>query len=127
MEKQKTAVIEALVRKGVAICDLIDAQTKGQANGFATVTSTDSNSVVVGESVTAEDPKMSPTVEQFYADADQVYYEILKLTDPYDQKVTKFTERHALIHRQYGRALKVMGKIQESKPTQEVELKTIEV
>ena len=119
--------MEALVKKGIAICDLIEAQNKGQSNGFATVSSTDADAVIVDESVCGEDVKLSPTAEQLYSEVDQVFTELSKLIDPYDQKVAKFTERHALLHRHYGRALKLFGKLQETKATQEIELKTIEV
>ncbi|CAG2111388.1 unnamed protein product, partial [Medioppia subpectinata] len=95
LEKQKTTVLEALAKKGIAICDLIDAQTAG--------------------STTGSDAKLSPTGDQFVSDVNQVYAEICKLTDPYDQKVAKFTERHALLHRHFGRAIKLFAKLQESK------------
>ena len=51
----------------------------------------------------ADDTKLSPTVEQLFADLNQVYSDIAKLTDPYDKKVAKLTERQALLHRHFGR------------------------
>ncbi|CAG2104207.1 unnamed protein product [Medioppia subpectinata] len=105
LEKQKTTVLEALVKKGIAICDLIDAQT--------------------ADSIAASNAKLSPTGDHFVSDANQVYAEICKLADPYDQKVAKFTERHALLHRHFGRAIKLFAKLQESKASHELELKTI--
>ncbi|CAG2179151.1 unnamed protein product [Oppiella nova] len=120
LEKQKTTVLEALVKKGLAICDLIDAQNTVSTNG-----SKEPNATAVADS-TASDAKLSPTVDQFISDANEVYAEICKLIDPYDQKVAKFTERHALLHQHFGRAVKLFGKLQENKATHEVELKTIE-
>ena len=117
--------MEALVKKGLAVCDLIDNETKASTNGFATVSSTDSEAIVTDESDTRG--QLSPSVEHLFSDLNQVYGDICKLIDPYDQKVAKLSERHAIVHKHFGRALKVLAKVHESKASEENEWKTISV
>jgi hypothetical protein len=116
--------LEALVKKGIAICDLIESQKPKQVNDFATVETTNNDVSVVDEN---DEQKLSPTPQQSFSDVDQVFTEITKLIDPYDSKVAKFTERHASIHCHFGRAIKLLFKLQETKPTLENELKCVEV
>ncbi len=124
LEKQKANVLEALVKKGIAICDLIESQTPKQVNDFATVETTNNDVSIVDEN---DEQKLSPTAQLSLSDVDQVLTEITKLIDPYDSKVAKFTEKHASIHCHFGRAIKLLFKLQETKPTLENELKCIEV
>lgn len=121
-------MLEALVKKGLAICDLIEGQTIGSNNGFATVSSTDSEAIVSEESLNEIDAKLrSPTSELLYSDLNEVYSSVAKLIDPYDPKVAKLTERHAMLYRHFGRALKLLAKLQEQKASEENDQKTIEV
>jgi len=115
--------LEALIKKGISICELIEIQNKQQVNGFATV-ETSNNDVSVVDEI---DEQKSPTTAQSLSDVDEVFNEISKLIDPYDSKVAKFTEKHALIHCHYGRAIKLLFKLQETKPNYENELKCVEV
>ncbi|CAG2177912.1 unnamed protein product [Oppiella nova] len=99
-ETKKSTVLEVLVLKGVAICDLIDehkTNTPVTSDKDIPVPSVDDTGAA----------GTTPTI----SDADHVYRDICKLVDdPYGYEVHKFTERHALLHGHYGRALKLYSK-----------------
>ncbi|CAG2102574.1 unnamed protein product, partial [Medioppia subpectinata] len=116
LETEMSTILDVLVIKGVAICELIDGQSVSElkADQMSEESSNDSSDSGINSN--------GPTVPSFtISDADQVYEEISKLTDDmYDTTVREFTERHALLHRHYCRALNVYLKQFLSAPTLEI-------
>ncbi|XP_053404432.1 tripeptidyl-peptidase 2-like isoform X2 [Mercenaria mercenaria] len=60
-------------------------------------------------------------------DLDKTMIEIAKWTDTNDAKVLPLSIKHAMVHRQYGRALKMSLKQLEDKPNKDMEQKIIEL
>ncbi|CAG2166110.1 unnamed protein product [Oppiella nova] len=86
LETKKSTVLEVLVKKGIAICDLIEAQTK------PLVTTSGDIPVFSGDDTGAVDTNALTTVEgvpQFtLSDVNDVYKDICKLVaDSYDYKL----------------------------------------
>lgn len=100
LEKQKSQLIDALVKKGVAIVDLLNS--------------------VDGVDSTSDAITIKPS------DVDEVYFDLLKLTDSNDSKVSQFIEKHAELRKDYGRAIKSLMKQLETKPSPDVETRLIE-
>ena len=103
MDKQKPYLLEALARKGLALCEILHQNaslTEGDATTVASVTTDD----VVA-----------------------VYNEVVKFAEPSDSKVIKFAIHAALVQNHYGRALKLVCKQFEDKPSREFEEKLIEL
>lgn len=73
-EKQKGQVVEALTKKGAALCDLFLARAEGSGDGRPQVSSTEG-------SPEAEPPSL--------ADLNRAYAELLKWADPGDTKVRR--------------------------------------
>ncbi|CAB0004044.1 unnamed protein product [Nesidiocoris tenuis] len=95
MEKQKTALVDALARKGAALCKLLLNSDK-----------------LVG------DCDVKPTLESI----DEIWVNLLKFVEPSDIKaVGHFGLWHAAARSQYGRLLKTAGKMNEEKATKEIE------
>lgn len=105
-EKQKNAVIEALAKKGSALCDLLEREASQEEK----------------ESKSSEDTKPITLAE-----VDEIFAEIQKWVDSYDVKALQFTEKHAKAHHQYGRALKAISKQIEEKASIELDKSSIEV
>uniref|UniRef100_A0A2R5LKX2 Tripeptidyl-peptidase 2 n=1 Tax=Ornithodoros turicata TaxID=34597 RepID=A0A2R5LKX2_9ACAR len=101
-EKQKLQVIEALVKKGAAMCDLLP---EGHADGEG------------------DDAVDVPTIAHINA----VYQELVKWCDPIDVKAAPFVEKHAMALQHYGRALRVLLKLLEDKPSTEIEKRMAKV
>src|SRR5688572_8794847 len=105
-----------MVKKGVALCDLLEAQTK-----LESVAETKLSAV----SVTSEgkaDTKLV-TIEVI----DQLYQDLIKWIDPYDSKVSKFLEKHAIAKGHQGRLIKSLLKQLEAKPSIELERRLVKV
>lgn len=123
--------MEALVAKGSAICDWLELKNTGNQSK---VTSTSVGQTQKSES--AKSPSKAPAVvdgsqaDEFSLEqVDKIYFELSRLTggDMLDTKVTKFTEKHALVRKDYARLVKVLLKAQENgKSSPEVENKLIE-
>ncbi|XP_007891027.1 tripeptidyl-peptidase 2 [Callorhinchus milii] len=93
MEKQKSALIDALCHKGCALADkLLNLQSQE---------STEDDS------------------EEVYKNLTESFYDIQKWIDITDCKALTFAYKHALVKQTYGRALMFAFKIVENKPTQE--------
>jgi hypothetical protein len=90
MDKQKTAVIEAFVKKGVAMAELIKL-----ADG----------------PTSSQDPKTG-TLEAL----DEILFEVQKFAEITDSRVMEFAYQHAVARGQYGRALRMALKQIESEP-----------
>jgi len=103
MDKQKTYLLEALARKGLALCEILH-QNASLTEGDATTTA-------------------SVTIDDVVA----VYNEIVKFAEPSDSKVIKFAIHAALVQNHYGRALKLVSKQFEDKPSREFEEKLVEL
>uniref|UniRef100_A0A1B6LQD6 Tripeptidyl-peptidase 2 n=1 Tax=Graphocephala atropunctata TaxID=36148 RepID=A0A1B6LQD6_9HEMI len=95
MDRQKTALIDALARYGSVQCRLYKATLE------------------------ADVPK--PTLE----DIDKTYLELVRFSDNNDKVTGHFTVWHACVHQQYGRMLKVLAKLAEDKPSKELEEATV--
>ncbi|CAN8022247.1 unnamed protein product [Ixodes persulcatus] len=113
-EKQKGQVVEALTKKGAALCDLFlaSARAEGSGDGRPQVSSSEG-------SPEAEPPSL--------ADLNRAYAELLKWADPGDTKVAPFVEKHAMALGQHGRAAKVLLKLMEDKPSQDVDKRLVQV
>uniref|UniRef100_V5IDQ3 Tripeptidyl-peptidase 2 n=2 Tax=Ixodes ricinus TaxID=34613 RepID=V5IDQ3_IXORI len=113
-EKQKGQVVEALTKKGAALCDLFlaSARAEGSGDGHPQVSSTEG-------SPQAEPPSL--------ADLNRAYAELLKWADPGDTKVAPFVEKHAMALGQHGRAAKVLLKLMEDKPSQDLDKRLVQV
>ncbi|PSN55100.1 hypothetical protein C0J52_01886, partial [Blattella germanica] len=106
MERQKAALIEALSRKGSAMCRIY---TINAATGKAGEGDGQSSGSITMDSI------------------DNVWREVLKFTDVNDSKVSNFMLWHSAINRQWGRFLKILFKLMEDKPTREFDEKACEV
>ncbi|XP_046339901.1 tripeptidyl-peptidase 2-like [Haliotis rufescens] len=104
MDKQKSALVEAYVHLGCAQADVLSQPQE------ATDSTDDSSSVIVPPQVSMKD-------------LDDTFVEIQKWADLTDAKVLPFTVRHAIAHKQYGRAVKYLQKQQEDKGSRDVESK----
>jgi len=91
MDRQKTALVEALSRYGSVQCRLFQSESS--------------------------DAVPKPTLE----DIDKTYVEMLRFSDTIDKVTGHFTVWHACVFKQYGRMLKALFKLQEEKPTKETE------
>ncbi|KAL1492743.1 hypothetical protein ABEB36_010950 [Hypothenemus hampei] len=100
LDQQKNVYLECLARKGIALCRLQVLSESG--NG------------------------------QQQQQISNVWKSLVKFVDPCDAKVLTthvlyFAIWHSFAKQQYGRLLKYLFKLQEDKPTEEVEKKIIEV
>ncbi|XP_067010836.2 tripeptidyl-peptidase 2 [Anabrus simplex] len=102
MERQKVAVVEALARKGAAMCKLY---------------------MISGGSLKESVGDGPEAVEQI----DALWREMQKFTEVGDMKAVYFTLWHAAVHKHYGRLLKMLLRLSEEKPSRDVEEKCIEV
>ncbi|XP_050313767.1 tripeptidyl-peptidase 2 isoform X2 [Anthonomus grandis grandis] len=98
MEQQKNVYLESLIRKGIALCKL---------------------------HVLNEAP------ENIMDEISTVWKSMVKFVDPNDLKVLTshalyFATWHAFVKKQYGRVLKYLFKLQEDKPSEDVDKKIIE-
>ncbi|XP_066157913.1 tripeptidyl-peptidase 2 isoform X2 [Euwallacea fornicatus] len=99
MEQQRNVYLECLARKGVALCRLSLIESKE---------------------------------EEYQQDINDVWKSVLKFVDPSDAKVITshvlyFAIWHSFLKRHYGRLLKYLLKLQEDKPTEELEKKIVEI
>ncbi|KFM62599.1 Tripeptidyl-peptidase 2, partial [Stegodyphus mimosarum] len=135
IEQQKHCIIEALVKKGKAMCDylLLKAGINAEmdSNKETSETSDHLESEKMSTEIESVDPSAAENVKnlsQITLDAvDEVYCELQKWSDMSDSKVSSFTEKHALIHCHYGRALKILLKQQDEKRNLDTEKKCIEL
>ncbi|XP_059484190.1 tripeptidyl-peptidase 2 isoform X2 [Neocloeon triangulifer] len=109
MEKQKAALIDALVRKGSILSELHLAAQRGL-----------DPVEVVQEGVEIVLPSPTP------AEIDAIMKDILKFADYSDSKVIPFSIQHALVNEHYGRALKLTQKQQEEKQSRDLDVKCLQ-
>ncbi|XP_021931036.1 tripeptidyl-peptidase 2 [Zootermopsis nevadensis] len=112
MERQKTALVEALSRKGSALCRLYaitnaTGSKAGDGDGQEQLST-------VGASAISLDS------------IDNVWRDVLKFTDTNDTKVFYFLLWHAVVHQHWGRVLKILVKMGEDKPSRELDEKGAE-
>jgi len=100
MEKNKNYLLEILVMKGLALCE-----------GYS-------------RSYSEEDSDSASSMKEEILD---VFNEITKFTEASDTKVSKFGANAALVQHHYGRALRLVYKQFEEKPTRDQETKIIEI
>ncbi|GLH08749.1 Tripeptidyl-peptidase 2 [Gryllus bimaculatus] len=96
MERQKQALVEALAKKGCALCRIYNKKESGDG------------------------PKALESI-------DMVWREVLKFVDATDSKAIYFSMWHATLNRHYGRALKMLLKLGEDKPSKELDEKITEI
>ncbi|CAL1282653.1 unnamed protein product [Larinioides sclopetarius] len=133
LEQQKSFVIEALVKKGKAMCDLLFL--KSDATGDeAEQGSESSKSMEGGEISTQTEVSVPSEVKSPEGDTtitvdklNEVHSELQKWSDQADTKVVGFTERLCLVHCHFGKVLKLVLKQQDEKRTLENEKKCIEL
>jgi len=110
MDKQRNALVEALSRKGCALYDLYGHKEP---------------------SVYSEQSKESiitlPSLPVNLQDVDMLFSTVQRFVDLADPKVMQFTVKHCMAHRHHGRALKVLFKQLEEKPTLENENRCLEL
>ncbi|XP_067903198.1 tripeptidyl-peptidase 2-like [Heterodontus francisci] len=101
MEKQKSALIDALCLKGCALADLLlQLQSQGEVASSKQVCQYENESDSLHKSLT------------------DTFYDVQKWIDLTDSKALTFAYKHALAKRTFGRALKFASKIAD-KPSQE--------
>lgn len=108
MERQKSTFIEALCRKGIYLCCLLELGDIMEEEGDL------------------------PPADDLNNSVSEVWHTLLKFIDPVDSKMTNmfilyFALWHSVSKKQYGRALKYLIRIQEEKPSKDVEEKIIDV
>ncbi|GJQ85876.1 hypothetical protein Trydic_g15333 [Trypoxylus dichotomus] len=108
MEHQRTTFIEALCRKGIYLCSLLEMGhiMKGEAE--------------------------LPSGDDLIAGISEIWHVLLKFIDPVDSKVTNmfvlyFALWHSVTKKQYGRALKYLMRIQEEKSSKDIEERIVDV
>ncbi|KAG8181078.1 hypothetical protein JTE90_014790 [Oedothorax gibbosus] len=111
LELQKNCIIETIVRRGKATCELITIREKS----LAKKPDSDENEDIV------------TAISLLTDEVNELYAEIQKWCDPFDIKASPFTERLAMFHGQNGKALKVLLKQQEEKRSCHNEKKCIEL
>ncbi|XP_065343517.1 tripeptidyl-peptidase 2 isoform X3 [Cloeon dipterum] len=109
MEKQKLALVDAHVRKGLILSELYLAS---QQKLDAVDTAPKDSGVALP----------SPTREEL----DSIMKEILKYADYSDTRVVPFSIQHAVVFEHYGRALKFTQKQQEEKQSKDLDLKSLQ-
>ncbi|XP_057365075.1 tripeptidyl-peptidase 2-like [Daphnia carinata] len=97
MDKNKTYLLEALCKKGLALCEMYQIE---------------------------ENVEKSSTILE---DIKNIFNDVAKFVDPSDLKVIKFSIHAALVQKHYGKALRWVYKQLEEKPTREVDEKMIEL
>ncbi|PNF43825.1 Tripeptidyl-peptidase 2 [Cryptotermes secundus] len=112
MEQQKVALVEALSRKGSAMCRI-----------YTVTNATHSK----GEDGNAQEQLCTSTASTVSLDSiDKVWRDVLRITDTNDAKVSYFLLWHSIVHKHWGRALKILFKMGEDKPSRELDEKSSE-
>uniref|UniRef100_T1IXT2 Tripeptidyl-peptidase 2 n=1 Tax=Strigamia maritima TaxID=126957 RepID=T1IXT2_STRMM len=107
MDKQRSALVEALCRKGCALYDTLKE-------------SPDRNDQ-------KESGAVSPTSSVSLQDVDNLYLTVHRFAELTDVKVVPFAAKHCMAHKHYGRAIKLLYRQMEEKLTLETESKCVEV
>ncbi|XP_076356359.1 tripeptidyl-peptidase II isoform X2 [Tachypleus tridentatus] len=141
-EKQKLVIIDTLVKKGMALCDLkydTNGQCESKGAGLDTektsskslstqgIVNSTQQSDGSGESENVGKSLVVCSTSSVVKDINKIYSELQKFVDVSDSKAAPFTEKHALFHNHYGRAIKLLLKLQEEKALQTVEKRLIEL
>lgn len=96
MDKQKTAVVEAFVKKGCALAELYNLQTQSGSSS----------------------PDTSQTVPPVTVEMlDEILFEVQKFAEITETRVVEFGVQHAIARGHYGRALRLMNKKMEADAT----------
>ncbi|KAJ8310382.1 hypothetical protein KUTeg_012247 [Tegillarca granosa] len=107
MDKQKDTLIEAYVKLGTAQADVI----------------------LEGERILEEESEETkvelPLVTK--DDLNDTFIELQKWSDLTDSKVIGFSVRHAMVLKQYGRAIKLLLKQYEDKPSKDLDKKALDI
>ncbi|XP_072913858.1 tripeptidyl-peptidase 2-like [Hemitrygon akajei] len=102
MEKQKSALIEALCVKGCALADTcLQSQSQSEVASIRSVSQNEDEVDDISKSLT------------------ETFHDVQKWIDLTDSKALTFAYKHALVKQHFGRALKFATKIVENKPSQE--------
>lgn len=102
MEKQKSALIEALCLKGCALADAaLQVQSQSEVSSIESIGHGEDGSGDLSQSLM------------------ETFHDVQKWIDLTDSKALTFAYKHALVKKQFGRALKFATKIIENKPSQE--------
>ncbi|XP_055927693.1 tripeptidyl-peptidase 2-like isoform X2 [Argiope bruennichi] len=131
-EGQKSCIIEAIVRKGKAMCDFLslnsdttsDKSEQG-SEGSKSVENGDISTHTVFPVFSMVKPGSDANITLDVVN--EVYSELLKWTDQADTKIFGFTEKLCLAHGHFGKVLKLILKQQDEKRTLENEKKCIEL
>jgi len=100
LEKENDKVVDASCKKAIAIVDILESKSK-------TVDSTTDCKWTIN-------------------DVDAIYTELSKMVDLNETRVYPFLLKHCIIHNHFGRALKLILKHQETKPSLELDKQLIE-
>jgi tripeptidyl-peptidase-2 len=106
MDKQKAALLEALTKKGSALCDMRDMCPPSDGPGAS------------GEGVTTSH---TPSLE----DIEAIFTTVQRFAEMTDSKVWQFSVKYYMTRQQFGRALKIVFKQFEDKPSQEQDDKLV--
>ncbi|XP_051878296.1 LOW QUALITY PROTEIN: tripeptidyl-peptidase 2-like [Pristis pectinata] len=102
MEKQKSALIEALCLKGCALADAcLQSQSQSEVASSKSVGQYEDESDDISKSLT------------------ETFHDIQKWIDLTDSKALTFAYKHALVKQHFGRALKFATKMFDNKPSRE--------
>jgi len=112
MEQQKAVLVEALCRKGSAMCRIYTITNAAASNGE--------------EEDEQEELSTFAHITVSLESIDNVWRDVLRFTDTNDTKVLNFLLWHSVVHKHWGRALKILLKMGEEKPSRELDKKSFE-
>ncbi|XP_054709504.1 tripeptidyl-peptidase 2-like [Uloborus diversus] len=109
-EQEKNCVIEALVKKGKAMCNYLTLKpcTDEEVVDTEEKSGDQSANEELSQADIANIKSMEDTLAVSTDKIDEIYCELQKFVDMTDSKVVAFTEKQAMLHGHYGRALKLL-------------------
>lgn len=113
MEKQKLVLIEAYVKKFIALSKLRAIEMKSSTK------SEPGESLIVGDQNMDEETRLK-TLSASDDELNDIYLEIGKFIDYMDAKVLLLTIWHGYVFKQYGRMLKGLTKLYDEKYQRDV-------
>lgn len=138
LDQQKNCVIETLVIKGKALCDIFFIKLEYEMEKFVGKERIRAIKEDLGIKEESDDPpypaitqdddhEVTLKIDELSLDLlDSLYTELQTWTDMSDSKVYQFSEKYSVAHAHYGRALKLAMKQLEDKKSSDIEQKCIE-
>ena len=130
MDRKKTALIEAIAAKGVVLADLFmekekpdiaalfrDETTTPKAAKADSPAASEEETPAATDAVGERPPQSDLPTEVSVGELDELYADLLKLTDASDSKALLFCGKLAAARCHYARALKLFAKANEERPS----------